>query len=662
MTLKYYDSVGNYNTKTATLANSQDYSNILILADSQGTKEYWDPDGDGSFEELGFLSWHPGEYDNMLLFTFDVAPDFNEGDITIEYNIACGGANIRWYSTSHISVSETESIDLTGEILIGQVDDNGQVNITYTGPEAVTLTAWVNGNQVPIIDGQIQLPAYGEHEITIEASAPGYYILTYTCCRIWSAPEKTADPQISLVQSSPNHYYIQATGNGEVCLYVNGVLVSNPYEITATDQDVTYVATATAQETGKLISNTVTCEFLIPKAYDTDNYFTMTDMTALHRDTIVVPVSLTNATSITAFQADIYLPPGFQVVKDEYGDYMVELSSRKGRDHIIMASDAADGAITVISYSSSLKNYKGNEGELFYITVKVPDNAKGDYNMMLKNAILTTSDYEELNAYDTNCTIHVLAYISGDVNDSGTITVTDVVTVARYILDQHPTPFIVEAADINGDGIITVTDLVLIARMVMTAGYNALLHTLPLTDDSLSANDLFIDAGQTRTMSIELNNESRYTALQLDLQLPDGLTASNFRLTGRASRHQLDTSILDDGSTTRVLCYSPVLGAIDGTEGALLTFDVTATVPVDGEIVVDGIETVTTGYQTAHLAPLTIGVNSTTASIETSAARAITSIDYYNIAGQHLSQPCKGVNIIVTTYSDGSRTTAKVNR
>lgn len=668
--ISYLDEAGISQTENAGISGNISMQRILGFS-TFTTIGYWDPNGSGNYESYGTIKWEPGDYNEMCLITFDVAANFTGGEIIVKTTPACssdargntchpGQENYRY---CQVTVEPAER-DLTGNIIIGDLTESGLIAVRYDGPEQVELSVFVNGVQVPVIDGCVQLD-YGDSEVIAMAHAEGYHDLCHVKVFSWY-PQPTENPVISVYQhpTMPHQYVVQATGRGTVLLYVNDDEVSNPHVIERGDSDVTYYATATAQEPWHDISETVFCEFVVPRliSYDPDNYFTLPDMTAFHRDTIVIPVSMTNPTAITAFQTDIYLPNGFVALKDGYGDYMVDLSSRKSRDHVIMASDASDGAITVICYSTGLKTFKGNEGELFYITVKVPADASGDYPLLLKNSFMTTSEYEELDVRETSGTIHVLAFIAGDVNDSGTITVTDVVTVARYILDQHPTPFVVEAADINGDGIITVTDLVLIARMVMTAGYNAPLHSLPLTHDSLSAGSLSIEAGQTRTVSIELNNASRYTAMQLDLHLPGGLTASNFRLTGRAGKHQLDASILDDGTTTRVLCYSPALAAIDGTEGVLLTFDVTATAPVEDNIVVDGIEMVTTGYQTARLEPLAIGVNATTSTIETAVARGISRIDYYNVAGQHLSQPCQGVNIVVTTYSDGSRSTVKVNQ
>jgi len=139
------------------------------------------------------------------------------------------------------------------------------------------------------------------------------------------------------------------------------------------------------------------------------------------------------------------------------------------------------------------------------------------------------------------------------------------------------------------------------------------------------------------------------------------LTASNFNLTDRAGSHTLDVNTLRNGNT-RALCYSPAITAISGHEGALLTFDVTASGIVEGEITVDGIEMVTTSCQTMKLNAFAIGVNNASAVNEAVADKTIASVDYFNVAGQRLSQPTSGVNIIVTTYTDGTHKVVKVNK
>ena len=382
-----------------------------------------------------------------------------------------------------------------------------------------------------------------------------------------------------------------------------------------------------------------------------DNYFSMSDFTTLHGDTIVIPVSLENEDEITAFQTDLYLPEGFELVQD--GDeYLVELSNRKGRDHVIMANEMPDGAIRVLSYSPTLKTFSGNEGELFYLTVRVPDDGDGNYRIELNNTVVTTIDEEEIHALNAANNIKVFAYTLGDVDASGAITVADIVQTARYILNYNPEPFIFDAADINGDGNITITDVVKIAHMVLDADYGEPTKRLA---SSGNIGDSMSGEMSQQSVTISLENERSYTAFQLDLILPEGMTTSDFALTERAK--DLGLIVKDRGNgKMRVLGYTADLKTIKGSDSALLTFDVDGA----GEILVDNIQLVTPEGQTALLDGFVIKANTMTSVNELDNAKVVARVDYFNLTGQRIDRPENGVTIVVTTYTDGTRTTAKI--
>ena len=392
-----------------------------------------------------------------------------------------------------------------------------------------------------------------------------------------------------------------------------------------------------------------------------DNYLSLPDTTVFHGDTIVIPVSMNNDEMIMAFQTDIYLPEGFSIVTDENDEYVITPSGRLTSDHIILADNLNDGGVRVICYTQSAQLIDGYDGDLFFITVATPADAGGDYSIYLRNSRLTKSDYTELRAPDEVAVLNVMTYTPGDVNDSRTITVTDIVLTAQYILQNDPEPFIFAAADMNGDGEVTVTDIMLIARLILYPTMNVPRQAPALTvnDDSMSGEAVTLKVGETRRVSILLDNVMAYSAFQFDLNLPDGLTASNFALTDRAGSHDLDVNTLTNGNI-RALCYSPAIEAIDGNSGVLLTFDVMATQRVMGDITVDGIELVTTACQTVRLDAFTIGVNNVTAVNELATGKAIERVEYFNMAGQQLAKPTTGVNIVVTTYTDGTRTTTKI--
>ena len=78
------------------------------------------------------------------------------------------------------------------------------------------------------------------------------------------APEVTYPPYIS-TEVRKHDVVISAIGDGEVLLYIDDVLVDNPFTIARQETDVTIIITSTAQEPGKQISEPVTLTFVVPK-------------------------------------------------------------------------------------------------------------------------------------------------------------------------------------------------------------------------------------------------------------------------------------------------------------------------------------------------------------------------------------------------------------
>lgn len=455
-------------------------------------------------------------------------------------------------------------------------------------------------------------------------------------------PEDATDKSVSWASSNPG----VATVDG------NGL-------VTAVNVGSATITAVTTDGSNLSASCTVTVRNL-----SASECFSVNDLTAFHGDTIVIPVAMVNEASIISFQTDIYLPEGLELLQED-GEYMIDPSPRMTTTHSIMSNAVSNGSVRVVCYSANYKPFKGESGDdLFYLTVKVADDAEGYYTVQLKNTLFTTSDFDEIAVPDVAAIVNVKSYIPGDANNSGTVTVTDVVVASQYILELNPEPFNFTAADVNEDGLITVTDVSRIAWLVLNPASKAPLLRAPAlwnNGDLMSGNDLTLASGETHRVSIALDNALVYSAFQLDLQLPEGLTASNFALTDRASSHAFDVNTLHSG-TIRALCYSPALTAIRGHEGALLTFDVTATGTVNGSITVDGIELVTTDCQTVILDGFVIGVNTVTSVNELSDGKAVARVEYFNLAGQQIDRPDSGVTLVVTTYTDGTRTTTKLIR
>ena len=112
----------------------------------------------------------------------------------------------------------------------------------------------------------------------------------------------------------------------------------------------------------------------------------------------------------------------------------------------------------------------------------------------------------------------------------------------------------------------------LILLLILTA---AVLLPASATD-RFYIEDFEIAPGETRTVSIMLDNEAVYTAFQSDIYLPEGLSVGSISLTSRKnSNHIFSASILPDGGI-RLLCYSLQLKTFSGNSGALVDMVVTA--------------------------------------------------------------------------------------
>ena len=101
-----------------------------------------------------------------------------------------------------------------------------------------------------------KIPA-GDYEATVNVDAKTLVINKVV------APEQTEEPVINY-EVTDDAVIITVTGEGEIHVYVDGVEVENPYTIERGDEDVTIVVTATAQGEGKLISETATQEIVVP--------------------------------------------------------------------------------------------------------------------------------------------------------------------------------------------------------------------------------------------------------------------------------------------------------------------------------------------------------------------------------------------------------------
>ena len=162
-----------------------------------------------------------------------------------------------------------------------------------------------------------------------------------------------------------------------------------------------------------------------------------------------------------------------------------------------------------------------------------------------------------------------------------------------------------------------------------------------------------------------LNNEEHdYTGMQFMVVLPQGVTLTGVEGIDRgishnyyARRHEIEQNAYF------LLGASMSLNSFAGNEGNVLRLTLTAdedfTVQ-NAEILLTNVLLASTDLNSYYAADARAKVNDPSGIEQVLADKEIASVRYINVAGQESTMPFDGVNIVVTTYTDGTSTTVKV--
>ena len=154
--------------------------------------------------------------------------------------------------------------------------------------------------------------------------------------------------------------------------------------------------------------------------------------------------------------------------------------------------------------------------------------------------------------------------LMGDVDSNDEVNVTDAVLIIDEILGKNPSNFNAIAADVNYDTYINVTDVVLVIDHIL-GKTNLNPNRAAAVDGEIGTISLSTDM-----TTVSLTNPSAYTAFQMDVTLPMGVSLENAQLTERAAgSHSVVIRKLDNGSY-RIIGVSMQNEAFEGTVGELL--------------------------------------------------------------------------------------------
>lgn len=208
--------------------------------------------------------------------------------------------------------------------------------------------------------------------------------------------------------------------------------------------------------------------------------------------------------------------------------------------------------------------------------------------------------------------------------------------------------------------------------------------------DSLTINDFELYPGDTVTVSVNFKNATGYAGLQADIFFDgkgngiikpikhydsvmgtDVWFSHGSRLTYAYSLGGNNPDDTDTVKMVRFVIYNMLNTKIQPGSGEILKFTVTASKDVvpgvyDGWIggwikySTGDIDQSNDGNGPSTSFKITVKDNPDTQVSDVTAAKAVQNVRYYNLSGQQSAKPFEGINVVETTYTDGSKAVTKV--
>ena len=264
------------------------------------------------------------------------------------------------------------------------------------------------------------------------------------------------------------------------------------------------------------------------------------------------------------------------------------------------------------------------------------------------------------------------SYLLGDVNRDGVVNISDVTALISYSV-AGGLDIDLRAADINSDGSVNISDVTALISMVMGSTSELSVKAIRdqiagkcvATSDVLSLESVSLQPGQTRTIDVALNNDEHdYTAMQCELVLPQGVTLTAVDGIERCSDHSFFSRIHEQESNVYTLIGASMkMDQMTIGEGKVLRLTITADEDFDGnnaELMLANVRLVTPDHEIYLADDAAAMLNNASGIEQVNVDKEIAAVRYINVAGQESDTPFDGMNIVVTTYVDGTTTTSKV--
>lgn len=204
-----------------------------------------------------------------------------------------------------------------------------------------------------------------------------------------------------------------------------------------------------------------------------DNVVYIENLEAAAGQELTLSVKMKNADGIQTVQFDLVLPDGIEMMKDEDGFELIELSTERTTSKKMdsfSSSLTSTGAYRVLINSSRGYTFDGTDGEIATVKVKVTEGVEeGELPLILKDIVLVNTGSVGYETSYVKSTLIISSFTPGDVNNDGKVNAIDLNAIVNYILERRTFPFtfVEKAADLNNDNSINAIDVNIVTNMIL---------------------------------------------------------------------------------------------------------------------------------------------------------------------------------------------------
>ena len=371
-----------------------------------------------------------------------------------------------------ITVVEVKKIDIPSTLSI-RFGESYLFNPIITDEGANTTLSWISSNtSVAQISSEGQLTSTGigttiitctahngvtaQCEVTVNPVLVSGITINETEAELLVGEKYQLEAQLSPDNATDKSVTWTSTNDAVAVVDENGL-------VTAVGSGSCMIKATANDGSGKSASCLVTVE--------KNNKLTVTDMTQCSGGRGVLNVLLSDEETIMGFQFDLQLPEGVTVAENG-SNLMAQLTGNAVNTHSISSSKMSDGLYRFVVTPQGSRAISNANGDGMTITIDVADDmATGTYTMTIKDIEMTVrrtgNVFVDIHPKNSTATLTITEAVMGDVNGDGRVSVTDVISMNSYILEEEPAQFIRKVADLNGDGKVTITDMVQVIDIIL---------------------------------------------------------------------------------------------------------------------------------------------------------------------------------------------------